>query len=214
MSLVVPDLLFNRSFGDEKLEGIAGVDLSNMVMHVCLHMPPTSKRMRSLCGVPTTSKSEKKTLRCPTSQFACSQLCPVGHPGRIMRYNQSVIRVGRATQAISLCMMLMYVMVSGNIWPTGITVPNSVATVYFKKPISSGLRKSSRAEKTKKISHIRMIVHSPRYKTRTINVHLGFRNKTQKQEQSTCTIPGTRTAKELREYVSIIEREVAPYYIQ
>lgn len=213
MDVVVPDLLFKRSFGEEPFKNIHGVDLSNMVMHLCLKMPSTSRRMRSLCGVPVTPSSKKTTLRCPTSQFACSQICPHRYPGMIMRYNQSEIRVGRATQAISLCMMLMYTVNSGNIWPTGINVPNSVATVYFKRPIGVGVKKSPRAEKTKKISHIRMIIHSPIYKTRTINVHLGFCQKTGKQNRSSCTIPGTRTAKELREYVNIIQQEVSPYYI-
>lgn len=212
MSIVVPDLLYTKSFGDEPFGGIHGIDLSNMVMHLCLKMPPASRRMRSLCGVPTTPTSKKTTLRCPTSQFACTQICPRGYPGMIMRYNQSVIRVGRATQPISLCMMLMYTVKSGNIWPTGINVPNSVATVYFKNIIGSKLLKSPRAEKTTKISIIRMIVHSPTYGTRTINVNLGYCHKTRKQNRSNCTIPGTRTARELREFVNIIQREVSPYY--
>jgi hypothetical protein len=206
----LPDLMYTRAFGAEPIETVDRVMMSNMVMHACMQMSPATFRRRAGRGIRVAAK-KTGALRRPTGQFACSLIQPVGLPGMIMRYVRSVIRVGKFPQAGSLFVIMSFLHSSGDMWPTGITVPNSVATVYFNRVVTKTVRKSVRAVPCKKFNGQRLILAVGGSK-HTPTVHLGWKAKTRVQTQSKCTVPGTRTAAELRAYVEGVERILLPHF--
>jgi len=210
-----PDLMFARNFGTKEIPGITRVVQSNTVMHVLTGLPsPEICNRRASLGIrvesrrPTAAKGASKN---PHSQFACLLVVPRGLPGTLMRYEASVIRVGKHTQAESLRIILMYLAASGDAWPTGITVPNSVSTAYFTRVVKPSLKTSVYAVKCEKFTGVRLLVHGKPGERHTITVHLAKRASTGIQEQSKCTVPGTQTAAELRSCVEEVAQIVASH---
>ena len=185
------------------LESFDKVVLSNCVMHGCTSLSTAAERRRSGIGISTSSGSPH--TRNPTSQFACTLILPFGYNGMLMRYASSTIRVGRHTTAESFYIVNKFLRASGVHWISGSTVPNSVATVYFKRVVTPSLRSSVRAVKCGKFSGVRLIANH------TLTVHLG-RRKNGVQNQSTATVPGTRTATELYACLLQLEHITKPHY--
>lgn len=209
--MTVPDVLFARSFGEEPIPHVDRVITSNTVMYGSLSMHPSTYRQRAMYGLNVCGKKTVPNTRSPTSQFACSLYQGVGLPGMLMLYAKSVIRVGKWSQPGSLFVILTFLNSIGEIWPTGISVPNSVATIYFSKVLNKRVRNLVCAVPCTKFRGQRLIITSEGVK-HTPTLHLGYCEKTKHQSVSKCIIPGTRTAHQLRACIEEIVRQVTPSF--
>lgn len=209
--MTLPDVLFVRSFGEAPIPHVDRIITSNTVMYASLSMHASTYRKRAMLGINVCGKKKMPNTRSPTSQFACSLYQGVGQTGMLMLYAKSVIRVGKWSQPGSLFVLLTFLNCIGEIWPTGISVPNSVATVYFSRVLNKRVRNLVCAVPCTKFRGQRLIISSGNMK-HTPTLHLGFCEKTQVQSESKCIIPGTRTASQLRLCVEEIVRQVEPSF--
>jgi hypothetical protein len=205
--MTLPDVLFARSFGEAPIPHVDRIITSNTVMYGSLSMHPSTYRKRAALGINVCGKKTMPNTRSPTSQFACSLYQGVGLPGMLMLYSKSVIRVGKYSQPGSLFVCTTFLDCIGEIWPTGISVPNSVATIYFKKVLNKRVRNLVCAVPCTKFRGQRLIINCAGSK-HTPTLHLGYCEKTKIQSESKCIIPGTRTASQLRACVEEIVKQV------
>lgn len=210
--MTIPNLNYRQSFGTEPFESIHGVVESNNVMHGCLRQTASTWHKRSATGGRVLRVRKSCHQLSPAGQFACVHRLVEGARGMLMHFQgSSVIRVGGSTRAGSMWIIVNYLRLIGEIWPTGITAPNSVVTMYFDKVIKPSMTKSPCYVRCESFVGKRIIVNTD-WGKHTVSIHLGWCEATKRQKRSNCTIPGIRHGKELRAVINGVIDIVKQHY--